>query len=102
MVAHRATDAPAVPLAVEEGEILDSLIGAPPVRDVAWEAEQRVFAGLNLAALEALSGRGDAALAACKRAVAAAEGVFCLCGSPTNLNAEAHRCPINCVWHLLC
>ncbi len=58
---------------------MDSLIGAPPVRDVAWEAEQRVFAGLNLAALEALSGRAAAALTACKRAVAAAEGASLRC-----------------------
>ena len=76
IVAHRSMDPPTVPLAVEEGEITDSLIGAPPVWDVAWEAEQRVFAGLNLAALEALSGRTAAALAACKRAVAAAEGLL--------------------------
>ncbi len=62
---------------------MDSLIGAPPVRDVAWEAEQRVFAGLNLATLEVLSGRTAAALAACKRSVAAAEGAFWLCGSQT-------------------
>ena len=55
---------------------MDSLVGAPPVRDVAWEAEQRVFAGLNLAALEALGGRAVPAVAACKRAVAAAEGLW--------------------------
>ena len=74
-LALRPADPPAAPLAMEEGEIVDGLAGSPPVRDLAAETEQRVFAGVNLAALEALSGRTAAALAACKRAMAAAEGM---------------------------
>ncbi len=53
---------------------MDSTVSSLPMHDATREAEQRVFAGLNLAALEALSGRTAAALAACERAVAAARG----------------------------
>ena len=53
---------------------MEGTIGSLPVRDAASEAERRVFAGLTLATLEALSGRTAAALAACERAVAAAQG----------------------------
>ena len=69
----------------EDGEILQA---RPPPPDEAAAREQRVHAGLNLALLEALNGRGAAALAAGQDALAAAEG------------AQPARQPPTCGAHL--
>ena len=61
------------PAPLEDGEIREGAAGAA---DKAAEREQRIFAGINLALLEALGQNGAAALAACNLSLIAAAGAI--------------------------